>query len=1245
VNKHRAPGYGTNWKRVLIAFGEMDDPDLTAMTAADAKERESRWWGWKPVREALECIESAAEADAEQDPPPTTTTAAPPPTTTTAPPPIPEVAIAAGSAVTEGADASFTVTASPAPAAALTVSVTVSQSGDFASTGAQTVTVGTSGSATLTVPTTNDSVDEPDGSVTATLDTGAGYTVSSSAGSVTVAVADDDDPPATPDTEQDSQGTSTACNLPSDAITASEVTGWRDEYSAATHVSRWNQVLEALGTDTGSGEAAMTAAQALDIKSRIDNSRWDRTARTLEALEQCAGSTDGDSQQPTPTPTPDTDTTPDADEKPDTTDTEKTPAPSTPNALPEISVVGGAAITEGGSATFTVTADPAPTGTNALTFVAMVTQDGRFTSSDGQIVDSIGRSGSITVTVPTLGDDRDEPGGGIILTLQEDTRDNPRFTVSATQGAATVVVLDDDAPGSGATPTYTEFWAPYVDLITKVEAVRNHELYGQFSSHTDLYDSVLLALGRDVAKQSLEPLSATKARSLAANRSTDIWDEIAPALDWIFHNGPPPVPVPTLDNPLPTSINLSLSVEPTQLTLTDYFGHETGAGLSFTVTLDNPIATISQWDELIAIKNTSTGTATMTVTASDGTNSVSATVDLEAACSPSSRLSSDGTFCVAAQTALAYNGSIGPHPSSPGGPADNFLPEIRLEEGTSNTINVRVWVNRNDVGNSCRMRGYLTIEPQTGGATIPTGGSARTVGNTSSPHASHQGWEDTNCTNGFLTNSNRNYREARVTYNLPAADSMPGTTLNGAKLVYHDMGASGSSVVGTYDILLIHFRDSIATVTATMSTGDGTSHSASNGDFTIKEATSGTATITLSGEHLIGYLAPRMQDIRKGGRASAARMNLEHGHVVYWQPSVCAFDKEANAGSNDDSNNRTATCEVSWDWLSDGSNGSNGTVKLVWHETDGAGWDRPDVHTTEVSTITMTDTGAYNASTNPSGWVVTNHRSIGDYSLEAVGGQNTANTSLGNVTTITEGDKFKLVVVTAFESDQPIALEVRTATNDDGTQWSTWQNLDQEVGHRSLAIQEESEWPLYTSSFAGCFTPGGYNCFGGEGVFGRGRVTNQRFEIPLTFVSHDDNFVDRPERYYQFRVKGSTLNKPNPILKVVEDDGVVVSVHPRGENGQLMVYLAKKVQNRINVTLWSDEASSFWNNWSVAFEPGEFGSKIIDRNCDGGTDDIRVWATINDGQHDGVPEYVDYYDGRVDKDDDRNGEYVLVKCG
>ena len=107
----------------------------------------------------------------------------------------PTISIAAGSSITEGANASFTVTASPTPTSALTVNVTISQSGNFSSTESRTVTIPTSGSLTFTVSTTNDSTDEPDGSVSATVATGTGYTVSTNNSAATVAVSDDDDPP------------------------------------------------------------------------------------------------------------------------------------------------------------------------------------------------------------------------------------------------------------------------------------------------------------------------------------------------------------------------------------------------------------------------------------------------------------------------------------------------------------------------------------------------------------------------------------------------------------------------------------------------------------------------------------------------------------------------------------------------------------------------------------------------------------------------------------------------------------------------------------------------------------------------------------------------------------------------------------------------------------------------------------------------------------------------------------------
>ena len=114
----------------------------------------------------------------------------------------PVLRIAAGSGVAEGTSASFTVSASPVPAASLDVTVSVAQSGDVAAsgaTGARTVTVPTGGSVTFEVATVDDGTEEPDGSVTATVDAGTGYTAAAAPdNAATVAVSDNDAPTSGP---------------------------------------------------------------------------------------------------------------------------------------------------------------------------------------------------------------------------------------------------------------------------------------------------------------------------------------------------------------------------------------------------------------------------------------------------------------------------------------------------------------------------------------------------------------------------------------------------------------------------------------------------------------------------------------------------------------------------------------------------------------------------------------------------------------------------------------------------------------------------------------------------------------------------------------------------------------------------------------------------------------------------------------------------------------------------------------
>ena len=218
-----SPDHVERWERVLAAFGQTGSYSANPMTAVEAQTYADRGWPrWVPVVAALECVETTPNEQPEQQPQAQRAQEPTPP-----PPVTPQVSIAAAADIAEGADATFTITATPAPASDLDVTVDVSQHGGYATAGSRTVTIGASGSATLTVATTDDSTDEPDGSVTATVNSGTGYTVSTTAGAATVAVSDDDDPPAedtgdTSDTDTIDSGTSDSGTAPT--VTVSDAT-------------------------------------------------------------------------------------------------------------------------------------------------------------------------------------------------------------------------------------------------------------------------------------------------------------------------------------------------------------------------------------------------------------------------------------------------------------------------------------------------------------------------------------------------------------------------------------------------------------------------------------------------------------------------------------------------------------------------------------------------------------------------------------------------------------------------------------------------------------------------------------------------------------------------------------------------------------------------------------------------------------------------------------------------------------
>ena len=322
---------------------------------------------------------------------------------------LPAVSVSAGADVTEGGDAVFTVTASPAPAAELSVTVTVATAGEFGVTaGSQSVTIPTTGSATLTLATANDGADEPNGSVSVTVAAGEGYTVGDPA-SGTVAVQDDDAPlpeitisaGASPVTEGgDAAFTVTASPAPAAELSVTVTVATAGEFGITA------------GTQTVSipvtGSATLTLATTGDEVDEADGS----VSVTVAAGN---GYTVGD-------PASGTVAVRDDDEP-----------------LPEITVSAGDAVTEGGNATFTVKASPAPASSLAVTVA--VAAEGDFGIASGTQTVSIPTTGSATLTLATANDDADEPDGSATLTVTA----GEGYTVGD-PASGSVSIADDDLP-------------------------------------------------------------------------------------------------------------------------------------------------------------------------------------------------------------------------------------------------------------------------------------------------------------------------------------------------------------------------------------------------------------------------------------------------------------------------------------------------------------------------------------------------------------------------------------------------------------------------------------------------------------------------------------------------------------------------------------------------------------------------------------------------------------------------------
>ncbi len=323
---------------------------------------------------------------------------------------VPVISIAAGtSSVIEGAPATFTLRANVPPPATLTVMVTVTASGDFiGSPLPTTVMITTSGLVTLTVPTMDDSINEPDGIITVTVTAGTGYTVATGGGNTASVTVQDNDVPAIsiaagPPVTEGALVTFTLTANPTPAADLTVTVTVTDSGDFITGAP------PATVTITGSATTATLEVPTTD----------DTTPETLGMITAMVTAGDGY--------------------------TVGTPAMATVDVRDDdtgivISIVAGTSpVPEGMAATFTLTADPAPLAN--LTVTVTVTDSGDFITSAPMPTVVIPPAGSVTLTVPTTDDTTPEPNGVITATVTSGAGYMP---AGGGADSASVTVNNDD---------------------------------------------------------------------------------------------------------------------------------------------------------------------------------------------------------------------------------------------------------------------------------------------------------------------------------------------------------------------------------------------------------------------------------------------------------------------------------------------------------------------------------------------------------------------------------------------------------------------------------------------------------------------------------------------------------------------------------------------------------------------------------------------------------------------------------
>ena len=470
----------TRWNRVLKALGETDAAfaSLDSMTAAEAKTYADKGWArWDPVVTAL------TEIEAQQPPEPAT------------PPPPPPVVAIADVSVTEGDTAQFTVSLDKVWTSDVTVDWTTADGtatagSDYTATStAQTLTIAAGQqSATITVATTDDSLDETDETFTVTLSNPTAATLGTATGTATL--TDNDAPPVLSiDDVSVTEGDTAQFTITLDAVSSKDVTvAWTTADGTAVAGSDYTaRTGQTVTLAAGQQSATITVATTDDSLDETDETFTvtlsNPTAATLGTATGTATLTDNDA--------------------------------------PPVLSIDDVSVTEGDTAQFTITLDAV---SSKDVTVAWTTADGTavagsdYTARTGQTVTLAAGQQSATITVATTDDSLDETDETFTVTLSNPT--------AATLGTATgtATLLDNDDPPPPPPPPAD----PLADLIADIRGYMAETEHGE--AHVERWQRVLKTLGEtDAAFADLPLMTAAEAKTYA-NRGWERWDPVVTVL-------------------------------------------------------------------------------------------------------------------------------------------------------------------------------------------------------------------------------------------------------------------------------------------------------------------------------------------------------------------------------------------------------------------------------------------------------------------------------------------------------------------------------------------------------------------------------------------------------------------------------------------------------------------------------------------------------------------------------------------